>query len=108
MPTISRRSALAFLYAVPISLLGGLMGLGGAEFRLPVLAGPLGYKARQAVPLNLAVSLVTMAVSLQTWPRLPLHWWGIPPTREGPLSNARFAADCQKREHSGRSGACAG
>jgi uncharacterized protein len=64
MPAISRRSALAFLYEVPISLLGGLMGLGGAEFRLPVLAGPLGYKARQAVPLNLAVSLVTMAVSL--------------------------------------------
>jgi hypothetical protein len=24
----------------------------------------------------------------QTWPRLPLHWWGIPPTRESPLSNA--------------------
>jgi hypothetical protein len=24
----------------------------------------------------------------QTWPRRPLRWWGIPPTREGPLSNA--------------------
>ena len=32
----------------------GLIGLGGAEFRLPVLAGPLGYAARKAVPLNLA------------------------------------------------------
>lgn len=52
MPAISRRSALAFLYAVPISLLGGLMGLGGAEFRLPVLAGPLGYKARQTAGLG--------------------------------------------------------
>jgi hypothetical protein len=40
----------AFGYAVPIAVLGGLIGLGGAEFRLPVLAGPLGYSARRAVP----------------------------------------------------------
>ncbi len=59
-----RRSRLAFLFAVPIGLLGGLIGLGGAEFRLPVLAGPLGYPARRAVPLNLAISLVTLAASL--------------------------------------------
>ncbi|GBF79041.1 sulfite exporter TauE/SafE family protein [Aphanothece sacrum] len=57
-------SFLAFCFAVPIALLGGLMGLGGAEFRLPVLAGPLGYSARQSVPLNLAVSLVTIIISL--------------------------------------------
>lgn len=59
-----RKPWLAFVWAVPISLLGGLMGLGGAEFRLPVLAGPLGYSAKQAVPLNLAVSLVTIIVAL--------------------------------------------
>jgi uncharacterized protein len=57
-------SRLAFAYAIPIGVLGGLIGLGGAEFRLPVLAGVLGYQARQAVPLNLAVSLVTIAASL--------------------------------------------
>jgi uncharacterized membrane protein YfcA len=45
-------------------VLGGLIGLGGAEFRLPVLIGPLGYPSRQAIPLNLAVSLVTLATSL--------------------------------------------
>jgi uncharacterized membrane protein YfcA len=66
MSVIARRPGLAFLYAVPISLLGGLMGLGGAEFRLPVLAGPLGYAARQAVPLNMAVSLVSLAMLLVT------------------------------------------
>ncbi len=55
---------LAFLYAVPIGALGGLIGLGGAEFRLPVLVGVLGYSVRQAVPLNLAVSLITIAASL--------------------------------------------
>jgi uncharacterized membrane protein YfcA len=54
----------AFGFAVPIAMLGGLIGLGGAEFRLPVLVGPLGYAPRQAVPLNLAVSLVTIAASL--------------------------------------------
>lgn len=54
----------AFLFAVPIGVLGGLIGLGGAEFRLPVLVGPLGYLPRKAVPLNLAVSLCTIAASL--------------------------------------------
>jgi uncharacterized protein len=43
---------------------GGLIGLGGAEFRLPVLVGTLGYNARKAVPLNLAVSLTTIIASL--------------------------------------------
>jgi uncharacterized membrane protein YfcA len=58
------RPSVAFLYAVPVGVLGGLVGLGGAEFRLPVLIGPLGYPARQAIPLNLAVSLVTLAAAL--------------------------------------------
>jgi uncharacterized protein len=61
---VTQRRALAFGFAVPIGLLGGLIGLGGAEFRLPVLAGPLGYSARRAVPLNLAISLCTIAASL--------------------------------------------
>jgi uncharacterized membrane protein YfcA len=69
-PTVERNillqqhSRLAFLYAVPIAILGGLIGLGGAEFRLPVLAGPLKYPAQRAVPLNLVISLVTLATSL--------------------------------------------
>lgn len=60
---MKRASSLAFLYSIPIAVLGGLIGLGGAEFRLPVLVGPLRYTARQAVPLNLAVSLITILVS---------------------------------------------
>lgn len=62
--TVRNRTPLAFLSAIPIAILGGLIGLGGAEFRLPVLAGPLGYSARKAVPLNLAVSLTTIIASL--------------------------------------------
>lgn len=61
---IKHRPLLAFGYAVPIGTLGGLIGLGGAEFRLPVLAGVLRYPARQAVPLNLAVSIITVLASL--------------------------------------------
>src|SRR5215211_7497471 len=54
----------AFGMAIPIAILGGLIGLGGAEFRLPVLVGPLRYSPRQAVPLNLAVSIVTIGAAL--------------------------------------------
>jgi uncharacterized protein len=50
--------------AIPIAILGGLIGLGGAEFRLPVLVGPLRYSPRQAVPLNLAVSIITIGAAL--------------------------------------------
>ena len=61
---LAARSWRALAYAVPIRALGSLIGLGGAEFRLPVLVGPLGYPARRAVPLNLAVSPVTISASL--------------------------------------------
>ena len=36
---VRRSPVAALLYGAPIGLLGGLIGLGGAEFRLPVLAG---------------------------------------------------------------------
>src|SRR5829696_7838160 len=61
---VRRSPVAALLYGAPIGLLGGLIGLGGAEFRLPVLAGVFGYAARRAVALNLAISLVTVISSL--------------------------------------------
>jgi uncharacterized membrane protein YfcA len=54
----------AFAWCVPISALGGLIGLGGGEFRLPLLMYGIGYDARTAVPLNLLTSLVTLAFAL--------------------------------------------
>lgn len=63
-PVDLRHSWLALAYGAPIGLLGGLIGLGGAEFRLPVLVGPLRYSAHRAIPLNLAVSLVTLGAAL--------------------------------------------
>lgn len=59
-----RSPSLAAMWGAPIGLLGGLIGLGGAEFRLPVLAGVFGYKARRAVALNLAISLITVVSAL--------------------------------------------
>ena len=54
----------AFGWCVPIGGLGGLIGLGGGEFRLPVLMHGIGYDARTAVPLNLLISLITLAFAL--------------------------------------------
>jgi uncharacterized membrane protein YfcA len=54
----------AFGWCVPIGGLGGLIGLGGGEFRLPVLMHGIGFDARAAVPLNLLISLVTLAFAL--------------------------------------------
>src|SRR5215813_14253365 len=54
----------AFGWSLPIGALAGLVGLGGGEFRLPVLMYVVGYPARTAVPLNLGVSLITLAFAL--------------------------------------------
>jgi uncharacterized membrane protein YfcA len=51
----------AFGWCVPIGALAGLIGLGGGEFRLPVLMQVVGFGAKAAIPLNLMVSLVTLA-----------------------------------------------
>lgn len=47
-----------------IGVLGGLIGLGGAEFRLPLLIGVFGFVALQAVILNKAMSLVVVLTAL--------------------------------------------
>ena len=44
--------------------LGGLIGLGGAEFRLPVLIGLFKLGTLEAVILNKAMSLVVVAAAL--------------------------------------------
>ena len=44
-------------------MLGGLIGLGGAEFRLPVLVSFYKFRTVQAVVVNLIVSLVTVLFS---------------------------------------------
>src|SRR5262249_9818961 len=51
-------------WSVPIGGLAGLIGLGGGEFRLPVLMYALGFDAKAAIPVNLMVSLITLAFSM--------------------------------------------
>jgi len=54
----------AFGWCVPIGGLAGLIGLGGGEFRLPVLMHGIGFDAKSAVPLNLMISLVTLTFAM--------------------------------------------
>jgi uncharacterized membrane protein YfcA len=58
------RPLLAFGSGAAIGMLGGLIGLGGAEFRLPVLIGLFRFAALEAVILNKAMSLVVVASAL--------------------------------------------
>ncbi|WP_425058144.1 hypothetical protein SCACP_27910 [Sporomusa carbonis] len=53
----------SFSLGALIGVLGGLIGLGGAEFRLPALVGFFKFKTIHAVMINLAVSLVTVCFS---------------------------------------------
>jgi uncharacterized membrane protein YfcA len=52
------------LAGAAVGLLGGLIGLGGAEFRLPLLIGLFGFAALEAVILNKATSLIVVATAL--------------------------------------------
>ena len=54
----------AFGWCVPIGGLAGLIGLGGGEFRLPLLMNGIGFDAKSAVPLNLMISLVTLSFAM--------------------------------------------
>jgi len=53
----------AFCWGCLIGILGGLIGLGGAEFRLPVLVGIFKYRILTAIIINLIVSFVTVVFS---------------------------------------------
>lgn len=64
MVSIPTRSQQAFGTSSVIGTLGGLVGLGGAEFRLPLLVGLFGLGTLEAVILNKAVSLVLVGSAL--------------------------------------------
>ena len=59
-----RTTTIALGCALLIGGVGGLIGLGGGEFRLPILVGLIGFTARAAVPINQILSLVTLATAL--------------------------------------------
>ncbi|MBD2294438.1 sulfite exporter TauE/SafE family protein [Anabaena sphaerica FACHB-251] len=57
------RNIWAFAWGALVGILGGLIGLGGAEFRLPVLVSIFNYRTLQAIIINLMVSLVSVTFS---------------------------------------------
>ncbi|MDW9794387.1 TSUP family transporter [Sinorhizobium meliloti] len=63
-PATSQNLPMAFAGGGIIGALGGLIGLGGAEFRLPLLIGLFNFAALEAVILNKAMSLVVVATAL--------------------------------------------
>ena len=92
------RSVAAFLAGALIGALGGLIGLGGAEFRLPLLIGVFEFAALEAVILNKAVSLLVVASALPfRGGSVPLHhvvesWPIILNLMSGSLLGAWFGA----------------
>lgn len=54
----------SFVSGTVVGVLGGLMGLGGAEFRLPILVGYFNFTTFQGIIINLIVSLITVVFSL--------------------------------------------
>ncbi len=93
-----RRTPVAFAGGAVIGALGGLIGLGGAEFRLPLLIGAFRFAALQAVILNKAMSLVVVASALPfraatvPFSALASHWTIIVNLLAGSLLGAWFGA----------------
>lgn len=86
-----------------IGTLGGLIGLGGAEFRLPLLIGPFRFAALEAVILNKAMSLIVVATALPfragtvPFATIAAHWSIIVNLLAGSLLGAWFGADWATR-----------
>jgi uncharacterized membrane protein YfcA len=55
---------LVFGAGAGIGVLGEMIGLGGAEFRLPLLIGLFGFAALSSIILNKAMSLVVVLTAL--------------------------------------------
>ena len=58
-----RRPLAAALAGAAVAILGGLIGLGGAEFRLPLLITIFALYPHRAIRINLLISLATLAMS---------------------------------------------
>jgi uncharacterized membrane protein YfcA len=58
-----RRPLAAACAGAGVAILGGLVGLGGAEFRLPLLITVFALYPHRAIRINLLISLVTLAFS---------------------------------------------
>lgn len=102
-PSTHQNKLAAFSGGAVIGALGGLIGLGGAEFRLPLLIGLFGFGALEAVILNKAMSLVVVASALPFRARtvpfgaIAAHWPVIVNLLAGSLLGAWLGASWATR-----------
>lgn len=61
---MKNKNLYSFLSGSGVATLGGLIGLGGAEFRLPILVGFFGFATLNAIIINKVVSLAVVIFSL--------------------------------------------
>ncbi|MFN4017311.1 MAG: sulfite exporter TauE/SafE family protein [Reyranella sp.] len=98
-----RGSAGAFAGGVGIGALGGLIGLGGAEFRLPLLIGAFRFGALEAVIVNKAMSLIVVASALPfrtgtiSFATIGSHWMIVANLLAGSLLGAWVGASWATR-----------
>ncbi|MEF3193929.1 MAG: sulfite exporter TauE/SafE family protein [Halothiobacillaceae bacterium] len=96
--TRAARQGGGFVAGGLIGALGGLIGLGGAEFRLPVLKGVFRLATLEAVIFNKAMSLLVVAVALLSrsgsipWGEVWAHGAIVANLLAGSLLGAWFAA----------------
>lgn len=88
----------SFVSGSVIGMLGGLIGLGGAEFRLPLLVGFFGFASLDAVIINKITSLIVVSFSLPfrsqsiPWANIGLHYGIIVNILSGSLIGAWIGA----------------
>ena len=103
---ITRTSPWAFVTGAGVGVLGGMIGLGGAEFRLPLLIGVFGFLALQAVILNKAMSLIVVLTALPArliavpYSDLAPYWYVVGNLLAGSLIGAWIGANWATRMRS--------
>jgi len=100
---VNRSLWAAFAAGAIVGTLGGMIGLGGAEFRLPLLIGIFGFIALEAIILNKAISLVVVASALLfrlqavPLPAVLEHWTVVVNLLAGSLVGAWLGASVATR-----------
>lgn len=93
----------AFAAGGLVGTLGGLIGLGGAEFRLPLLVGPFRFPPLEAIILNKAMSLIVVATALIfrrgtiSFTEIAAHWPIVVNFLAGSIAGAWFGAGLATR-----------
>jgi uncharacterized protein len=72
----ARHTVLAGVFGLLTGAAAGLIGVGGGEFRMPLLIHLFRHNVKAAAGVNLVVGLVTVCLSLFTRWRINQFYWG--------------------------------